>query len=65
MKGKEAQEAQLPWFGAYVFPLPERLEQANPCRTGGGAKSPQGKTREHMYACGGFILIFGKTNTIM
>ena len=20
---------------------------------------------EHMYACGGFILIFGKTNTIM
>ena len=23
------------------------------------------KLKEHMYACGGFILIFGKTNTIM
>jgi len=23
------------------------------------------KKREHMYTCGGFILIFGKTNTIM
>ena len=34
MKGKEAQEAQLPWVGAYVFSLPPRLEQANPCRTG-------------------------------
>ena len=22
-------------------------------------------TGEHMYTCGGFILIFGKTNTIM
>ena len=23
------------------------------------------KESEHMYTCGGFILIFGKTNTIM
>ena len=23
------------------------------------------KAQEHMYACGGFILIFGKTNTIL
>ena len=23
------------------------------------------KTTEHMYTCGGFILIFGKTNTVM
>ena len=23
------------------------------------------KSWEHMYTCGGFILIFGKTNTIM
>ena len=29
---------------------------------GGGRRSQDG---EHMYTCGGFILIFGKTNTIM
>ena len=29
----------------------------------GGGKGVQ--DREHMYTCGGFILIFGKTNTIM
>src|SRR5574342_571773 len=29
---------------------------------GGGRKV---QDREHMYTCGGFILIFGKTNTIM
>ena len=29
----------------------------------GGGSSVQGG--EHMYTCGGFILIFGKTNTIM
>ena len=28
---------------------------------GGGRRVQDG---EHMYACGGFILIFGKTNTI-
>ena len=26
---------------------------------------PKGWYGEHMYTCGGFILIFGKTNTIM
>ena len=29
---------------------------------GGGKRVQDG---EHMYTCGGFILIFGKTNTIM
>jgi len=29
---------------------------------GGGRRGQDG---EHMYTCGGFILIFGKTNTIM
>ena len=29
----------------------------------GGGRRVQ--DREHMYTCGGFILIFGKTNTIM
>ena len=31
-------------------------------REGGGRRFQGG---EHMYTCGGFILIFGKTNTIM
>ena len=29
---------------------------------GGGRRVQDG---EHMYTCGGFILMFGKTNTIM
>ena len=29
---------------------------------GGGGKVQDG---EHMYTCGGFILIYGKTNTIL
>ena len=29
---------------------------------GGGRRVRDG---EHMYACGGFILIFGKSNTVM
>ena len=29
---------------------------------GGGRRVQNG---EHMYTCGGFILIFGKTNTVM
>ena len=29
---------------------------------GGGRRVQVG---EHMYTCGGFILIFGKTNTVM
>ena len=29
---------------------------------GGGESVQDG---EHMYTCGGFILIFGKTNTVM
>ena len=36
---------------------------------GGGRREEGGGRRvqdgEHMYTCGGFILIFGKTNTIM
>ena len=31
-------------------------------REGGGRRVQDG---EHMYTCGGFILIFGKTNTIL
>ena len=32
------------------------------CGEGGGRRVQDGG---HMYTCGGFILIFGKTNTIM
>ena len=32
------------------------------CGEGGGRRVQDG---EHMYACGGFILVFGRTNTIM
>ena len=31
-------------------------------REGGGKRVQDG---EHMYTCGGFILIFGKSNTVM
>ena len=31
-------------------------------REGGGRRVQDG---EHMYTCGGFILIFGKTNTVL
>ena len=30
-----------------------------------GGRREEGSDGEHMYTCGGFILIFGKTNTIM
>ena len=41
------------------------LEQDDPegwFGEGGGRRVQDG---EHMYTCGGFILIFGKTNTIL
>ena len=31
----------------------------------GGGRGRRVQDGEHMYTCGGFILIFGKTNTIM
>ena len=36
--------------------------QMIPLGEGGGRRVQDG---EHMYTCGGFILIFGKTNTVM
>ena len=33
--------------------------------TGGEGGGRRVQDRDHMYTCGGFILIFGKTNTIM
>ena len=43
----------------------KKLKDKNPegwYGEGGGRRVQDG---EHMYTCGGFILIFGKTNTIM
>ena len=37
----------------------------NPERWYGGGGGRRVQDGEHMYTCGGFILIFGKTNTIM
>jgi len=34
-------------------------------RDGMGREEGRVRDGEHMYTCGGFILIFGKTNTIM
>ena len=31
------------------------------CGEGGGRRVPDG---EHIYTCGGFVLMFGKTNTV-
>ena len=36
-----------------------------PVRMAAIKKSTNTQDGEHMYTCGGFILIFGKTNTIM
>ena len=38
------------------------MDKTRQNREGGGRMAQGG---EHMYACGGFMLIFGKTNTIM
>jgi len=32
---------------------------------GEGGAGRRGQDGEHMYTCGGFILIYGKTNTIL
>ena len=40
----------------------QQKESADLNGEGGGRRVQDG---EHMYTCGGFILIFGKTNTVM
>ena len=61
-------------FLLFSMPLKKKLRQSAPYwlmhwddpegwnGEGGGRRVQDG---EHMYTCGGFILIFGKTNTIM
>ena len=46
----------------YVFDKKSVLYPYHGYGEGGGRRVQDG---EHMYTCGGFILIFGKTNTIM
>ena len=50
-------DARYWMLGAGALGRPRRMEW------GGGGRRVQDE--EHMYTCGGFILIFGKTNTIM
>ena len=54
-------------YGLYLDPDTKKTEKKNNDPEGwngegGGRRVQDG---EHMYTCGGFILIFGKTNTIM
>ena len=49
----------------YYLKIPRRIKYVKifiQNGEGGGRKVQNG---EHMYTCGGFILIFGKTNTVM
>ena len=47
---------------AHILKMTNNPELLKFCGEGGGRRVQDG---EHMYTCGGFILIFGKTNTIM
>ena len=55
-----------PWAAAYQAPPSMGFSRQKYWSgwngEGGGRRVQDG---EHMYTCGGFILIFGKTNTIM
>ena len=50
------------WFRCYWQGLVHWDDPEGWYGEGGGRRVQDG---EHMYTCGGFILIFGKTNTIM
>ena len=53
----------MPRYKPRIIPiLKSLLFEDKWCGEGGGRRVQDG---EHMYTCGGFILIFGKTNTIM
>ena len=61
---------QINWVGDLIFkknwcfePGLAHWDDPEGCCGEGGRRRVQ--DGEHMYACGGFILIFGKTNTIM
>ena len=63
---KKAEHGRIDAFELWYW---RRLESLLDCKEiqpvhskGGGRRVQDG---EHMYTCGGFILIFGKTNTIM
>ena len=48
------------WVVVFSFSFVSMQEGWN--GEGGGRRVQDG---EHMYTCGGFILVFGKTNTVM
>jgi len=49
-------------FQDFIFSCTSTEDKGHLREKGGGRRVQDG---EHMYTCGGFILIFGKTNTIM
>ena len=56
---------RVPFFSANLHSTEPKIENTLPegwNREGGRRRVQDG---EHMYTCGGFILTFGKTNTIM
>ena len=54
-------DARYWMLGAGALGRPRGMEWGGRREEGGGRRVQDG---EHMYTCGGFILIFGKTNTI-
>ena len=50
------------WLAGKALQIAVKRREMKSKGEGGGRRVQDG---EHMYTCGGFILIFGKTNTIM
>jgi len=48
--------------GCFTYGDRNHLKRDCPKKAGGGKRVQDG---EHVYTCGGFMLIYGKTNTIL
>ena len=64
LNGKEMLIHAIRWILKKLTVTDEEIKVADEGWNGegGGRRVQDG---EHMYTCGGFILIFGKTNTVM
>ena len=51
--------------GVKRYPNAKHLASHNAFAQNGGGGGRRVQDGEHMYTCGGFILLFGKTNTVM
>ena len=58
MKMELSYDTTIPLLGIYS----KKYDPEEWYQEGGGRRVQDG---EHMYTCGGFILIYGKTNTIL